>query len=321
MMIKRLAALLLAAVILAGLPACGAKESSSQPEESSSEDTSEYPAVIGEVTIPQQPQTVVSLSPAITEWVADLDCDGQLAGVSDWCDTPSGLVDQLERCGTALQLDQSQVDSLGADLVLTSTPLTKEDQEYLELMEIPVLVLPPASTMEELKERYVDLARALGGETSGRARGEETAARLEEEMAAVTDRVSQAVSQREGGLSVILLREADYTMATGDTFEQTILDGMGLTNLAADFTDWQYPADQGAPNPQLIIAHETITIPMLEQNAVYKSGQATIYDQVVNLDFTALERQSLRMAEEWEKVAEFLDPSAEASSEEETVQE
>ena len=68
------------------------------------------------------------------------------------------------------------------------------------------------------------------------------------------------------------------------------------------------PAAQEAAalNPQLIIAHETITIPDLEQNPTYQNGQATIYDQVVNLDFQALERQSLRMVAEWEKVADFL---------------
>ena len=317
MMNKRLAALGLAVLLLAGLPACGEKGPSSAPqEESSSEDTSEYPALIGEVRLEAQPQAVVSLSPAITEWVADLDYDGQLVGVSDWCDTPSGLVEQLDRCGTPLAMDQEMVENLGADLVLTSTPLPQEDQEWLEIMEIPVVVLPPAATLEELKDRYVDLARALGGETSGLARGEETAARLEEELDAVASRVQEAVSQREGGLTVILLREADYTMATGDTFEQTILDRMGLTNLAADCTGWQYPAELGNPNPQLIIAHNTITIPLLEQNPVYQGGQATIYDQVVNLDFTALERQSLRMVAEWEKVADFLDPKEEAAQEE-----
>ena len=308
-MMKSLAALAAAAALLV-LSACGGSASVSEEGEasSSSQDTSQYPAQIGEVTLEAQPRAVVSLSPAITEWVADLGYEGQLAGISDYCDYPESLAQELPRCGTLWQMNQQEVDSLGADLVLASAPLAQEDQDYLELMEIPVLVLPPAQTMEELHDRYTDLARALGGETDGLARGEEVAAQLEDGMAQAASRVQEAVAQREGGsLTVILLREADTTMATGDTFEQTILEEMGLTNLAREYTGWQVPAQEAAAlNPQLIIAHETITIPDLEQNPTYQNGQATIYDQVVNLDFQALERQSLRMVAEWEKIADFL---------------
>ena len=67
--------------------------------------------------------------------------------------------------------------------------------------------------------------------------------------------------------------------------------------------------------PDLIISDEAITIPVLEKNAVYKGTQAVIKDQVVTVDMDAFERQSPRMLDELERVADFLfDGDVEARS-------
>ena len=63
---KRILPFLLAAALLLGLTGCGGDPSVSSSLSEEPEDT-EYPVSIGGETISAKPETVVSLSPALTE--------------------------------------------------------------------------------------------------------------------------------------------------------------------------------------------------------------------------------------------------------------
>ena len=303
MKMRRLIALLLALLMLLAFAACGKKEEDipQQPEEPVQEGPAEYPVELRDTIIQDEPDGVVSLSPALTELLQEMGMGGMLEGVSDYCDS------SLPRCGTPQDIDFDEVRDSGADLVVTSVALAEDDVTRLLQMDVDVLVLPRADNLEELEALYVDLGRAVMGEITGREMAEDLWQSFADRMEDLALRGEEFADSQESVPTVIFLRMLDYTMATGDTFEHQLLEKMGFKNLAEKYGDWSFPKDDAAQlTPTLIISDDAITIPVLEQNAVYKGTQAVIKDQVVTVDSEAFERQTPRLLDELERVADFL---------------
>lgn len=312
MKMRKMLAVLLALLMLVALAACGEeREEPEQPEEPSQEVSAEFPVELRDTIIQQEPEGVVSLSPALTELMGEMGLGGTLEGVSDFCDDRG-----LPRCGTPQSIDFDAIEDTGATLVVTSAALTEDDTTRLLQMGVDVLVLPRAGSLAELEALYVDLGRAVMGDVTGRQLGEELWADFAERMDDLARRGEEFADSRDEAATVIFLRMLDYTMATGDTFEHQLLKEMGFKNLAESYGDWAYPESKAADlAPTLIISDEAITIPVLEKNAVYKGTQAVIKDQVVTVDMEAFERQTPRLLDELERVADFLfDGDTEARS-------
>ncbi|MBR5558848.1 MAG: ABC transporter substrate-binding protein [Oscillospiraceae bacterium] len=304
MKMRRIAALLMALLLLMTFAACGKQEEEEpqQPQEPVEQGPAEYPVELRGTIILEEPDGVVSLSPALTELMQEMGMGGMLEGVSDYCD-PSNL----PRCGTPQNIDFEEIRASGADLVVTTAALAEDDTTKLLQMNIDVLVLPRAGSLKELEELYVDLGRAVMGEVSGRQKAEDLWENFAARMESLAQRGDEFVDSQESVPTVIFLRMLDYTMATGDTFEHQLLKEMGFKNLAEAYGDWSFPKDNAAQlTPTLIISDDAITIPVLEQNAVYKGTQAVIKDQVVTVDSQAFERQTPRLLDELERVADFL---------------
>ncbi len=312
MKLRKMAALLLALLMLLCLAACGEeREEPQQPEEPEQSGPVEFPVELRGTIIQQEPTGVVSLSPALTELMGEIGLAGTLHGTSDFCEDLG-----LPRCGTPQDVDFDEIENSGASLVVTTANLTEDDTTRLLQMGVDVLVLPRAGSLAELEELYVDLGRAVMGDVTGRQMGEELWQEFADRMDDLALRGEEFAESRESAATVIFLRMLDYTMATGDTFEHQLLEEMGFKNLAESYGDWTYPESKAADlTPTLIISDDAITIPVLEKNAVYKGTQAVIKDQVVTVDMEAFERQTPRLLDELERVADFLfDGDTEARS-------
>lgn len=293
---KRFWAALLALCLLIPLTACSGGEgsSASQLEEEDPTDP-EYPVKVGDVTLDEKPEKVVSLSPSLTEIIFDLGYGDQLCGVSNYCDYPPEAA-QLSAMGTGGSPDVSAIQKAAPDLVLLSAGLPEEEWIRLQQADIEVLVLPRPSDLEGLKELYVSLARLFGGDISGRAAGEEFFEKQSARLEAAAEKVEAYCRTDEGKkLSAVYLRMLDYVTATGDTLEGKLLEAAGFDNIAGAYGEWLFPYDMASLyTPDVIFCDESITIPMLEQNNNYKGLTAVKEDIVYSYDFTAFERLGAR---------------------------
>ena len=264
----------------------------------------EYPLFIGDVKIEEMPQAVVSLSPATTEILFDMGYESRIMGVSEFCDYPPEALDKLP-CGSALGLDKKAISLRPVDLVVTTTPLMEQDLIWFQQQNIPVLVLPFGNNWEEIKDNYLNLATAMSGLVTGAAYGQIYYAQLEEKLDYSTTLADQYLLNNPP-LRSVLLREMSYTMATGETFEQLILDHLQLTNEGGPYTNWLYPrAEVVALDPDVMFCHTSISIDTVKNSVVYKPVQAVIHDKIMNIDFTILDRQSPRMFDLIESMAVF----------------
>lgn len=321
--IRRLAlffALLTLALLVGG---CGLlaekdKPSAVQPEDTREEEPQpEYPVFAGEIELSGRPGRVVSLAPSLTEKLYDLGMDDRLVGVSDYCDYP-GWVTGLPPCGTAQLPDTDEILAQGAHLVLAEAALPDDAMAALAEAEIPVAVLPHAGTVDGLLQNYIDLARLLEGDITGRLIGESVAGDYQLRLEYLHGILSPFTQER-GKKSVLYLRLLDFTVATGDTFENELMDWACLYNMAGVYTDWTYPAEAARmPEAQAAFAEidilymdeDFVTITDLERHEFYRGLPATIQDRYLYISSLLLERQSMRSLEQLAAMAAYAYPGA-----------
>lgn len=292
---KRLTALLLAGLMLLMMAACK-KENDAEPASSQEPVDPNWPVAVGDIRLQEKPESVVSLSPALTEIIYELGGMEQLTGVSDYCDYPDSVRD-LAQCGTSQLPDLDAIEDLEPQVVFSSSPLSQEDTVELQQMGAEVVVLAHADSMDSLRELYVAAGTILGGMIDGERNGEETFDPLEQNYRALT----AAAQSMESPITGIYLRMTPLMMATGDTFEGTLLEEIGIKNAAAEFTDWEYPQEKAVDlYPDIIFYDKTVDAQYLKDAQVYNTTDAVKNERCYEFDATAFERQSARMFDELE---------------------
>jgi len=295
---------LLALLLCLGLCGCSllggffsGEDAGSASEEQEPEIEPEYPVTVGGVAVESRPGKIVSLSPSLTEKLCDLKAGGRLVGVSDSCDYPPAAA-ALPSCGTVLLPDLEAILALSPHLVLSASELPAQATEALAAAGIPVAVFPRADSLEELWAQYEDLAALLDGGVSGAAAGAAFVADFEARL----DELTRAAGEEP--LPALYLRMLDFTVATGDTLENELMERIGLRNIASGYTGWQYPADAAQDSgdfAQLKIIYcdeASVDIKMLEGSAFYRTLPAVLYDWYYYIDADIFERQSLRMLDQ-----------------------
>ena len=255
----------------------------------------EFPVVMQGERIEDAPKAVLSLSPGLTELLFDMGYGGRVIGVSDYCDYPEEAKSKL-RCGSPLEIRKNLLEKLPVDLVVSSVELTDEDLIYFQQRDIPVLIFPRASNLEEVLDNYYDLAVAMGGQTTGSRRGEAYISRLRSVLDEAAKLGREYNASHQTRLRAVYLRVMSYGMATRETFEHTVLEAIGLKNDAEAYTGWLYPrADVAILEPDVIFCNLGLDPDKIASSAVYRPVAAAIHHRILPVDFNLFERQSPRM--------------------------
>lgn len=312
----KLIALLLAFALLPVVSGCAlperlAGDGQREPpaEELGPEPEPEYPVTAAGVTLESRPGLVVSLAPSITEKLYDLHMEDRLVGVSKYCDYPPEAA-LLPRCGDPMMPELEAIAELQPHLLLTEGALAQEYAEALEEMGVAVVVFRHAETLEELYKIYRDIATLLEGARSGVDIGMGFTDGFAERIAAL-----EAKYRGNGGEEkhALYLRMLDFTVATGDTLEDRLMQKIGLINAARDQLGWSYPMESAGSEDLaafegievLFLDRDYVTMPMLEQHIFYRSLSCVINDQYLYIDMDAFERQSLRMLDELGRMLDY----------------
>ena len=295
MVLKARFCLLLTALALLFLPGCSLLQGPEHPPSSSiiEENRDEnFPVTVDGVTLEDVPNSVISLSPALTELVCDLGFSGRLIAISDYCDTP-GLPGDLPRVGTVTSPDLAAMKRLKPDVLLVPAALTAADSAALEEYGVPVIVLPRAQTVEELSRLYTELGQVLAGAPAGQAIGETFYNTQIEALNAIAARIT---ADGEDAPEVCYLRSMPLVLATGDTFEGDLLARAGFHNSGGAYTGWSYPDDKKADlMPDIIFYDEAVGSEALAATELYSTTPAYQNGKCYELDMDSFERQGARM--------------------------
>lgn len=131
-----------------------------------------YPVTVADVTIEAEPLNIVVLSDSMADIISYMGYDVKMVGRSVETDQPFLAV--VPTVGTATAPDIKAIISYETDLVIAENTLSDSTKKALSNAGIPVLVLKEATSMEELKTLYTNLGTALGGNVTGKTKGEES---------------------------------------------------------------------------------------------------------------------------------------------------
>lgn len=225
---------LLAIALVAVLALAGCANSDLNSEESESA----YPLTLTdtyghEVTIEEEPQTVVSVSPALTEIIYSLGAQDKLVGRSDYCDYPAEVFD-VQAVGPIDMPDIELIVSLNPDVVLASSIFSEEAYNALTEAGIPVVIINDETSLSSMPAYVATVAAVTGKTEEGAAMVED----LENQIASLTTENTGVTVYYCMGYG----EYGDYT-AGANTFIDDIITTAGCVNIAGDVEGWSYSTE------------------------------------------------------------------------------
>ncbi|CAN5193575.1 ABC transporter substrate-binding protein [soil metagenome] len=235
----KLISLWLCAGLLFALAACGSAQepTTSAPvaETTVTTQASGFPltleTAIGPLTMPARPEAIVSLAPTATEMLAAIGASGQLVAVDDQSNYPAD-VPITDLSGFTPNIEA--IASYQPDLVVISNDIDNMVAS-LQSLEIPVLLLPAAATLDNVYQQ-IELLGAATGHV--------------EEAEQLTAQMSTEISELVAGYTppaepVTYYHELDPVLfsVTSSTFIGSIYSLFGLQSIAdpADPDGFGYP--------------------------------------------------------------------------------
>ena len=270
-------------------------EDSSQPTEIVVSDvidlTSEpmlFPIEICGTEIPHEAKRVVSLSPAVTEIIAELGYADRLCGISKYCDYPEEL--SVQAVGSAENPDIEIITALAPDVLFTISELSERDMYAIEECGTAVVVLKTPSSVEGYGQLYSNIAAAFVGDEASVGIGNDAALTLKAAASNVN-------------LTSFVYVTGKKTAAGAGTIENELLS-IGSENVCKQDGYAELAAIADA-SPEYIIASDELTY----EDIVYDDILAVfVYNgaEIVFVDSTGFERPSARTCDIFSQIGEQL---------------
>ena len=245
---KLLALALCLSVTGAAFTACAETDVNSVESETTAaaeESEFSYPLTLtdaygNEVTIEEEPQTIVTVSPALTEIVYALGGEDKLIGRSEYDDYPEAVFD-VQSVGAIDMPDTELIVSLDPDVVLASSIFSEEAYNALTDAGITVVIIKDETSLDALTTYIETVADVIGLHDEGEA----LAMEVSDEIAAVADEASETIAG--DGITVYYCmgygEYGDYT-AGGDTYINDIIEVAGCENAAGDIEGWSISTEE-----------------------------------------------------------------------------
>lgn len=308
MKLKRFAALLLAFCMLFSMAAC--KKEEEVPEEPVIPVDPNWPIELKfdneTVTLQEAADSVVSLSPAITELFYEMGESSLLKGVSSYASDKAAV---KEDCGTAQNINLEAVKDLKPDLLFTDTPLLTEQLTQLQQMNVTVLEISRPQSLEELEERAELILLALYGMEAGQEKADAFLEELEDVWKPLENSGKAVVDSEKK--NILLLADLDL-VATGDSWEGELLELIGFHNLAKAGDNWQIPQAQSAEDgtvsylygdtavewtPDVILYNDALNVEDIKASELYLNSPAIANEALYAIDWSALQMQNMELAD------------------------
>jgi iron complex transport system substrate-binding protein len=179
-----------------------------------------YPVTVGDLTLPQRPTKIVSLSPTATEMLFAIGAGPQVTAVDDQSSFPA---DAPRTDLSAFKPSAEAVAKRNPDLVVLSDDIDKI-VDQLGALKIPVFVTPSAKDLDQTYAEIEQLGRLTGHD------GEATA--LTGRMRADIDKIAASVPPRKKPLSYYYELDPTLYTVTSKTFIGSVLARLQLKNVA-----------------------------------------------------------------------------------------
>jgi iron complex transport system substrate-binding protein len=310
---SRTLAAALATVLAITLAACGGDDGSDARQAATTAATEApaqaFPVTVeadnGPVVLEERPTRIVSLSPTATESLFAIGAGEQVTAVDDQSTHPE------EAPRTDLSGFQPNIEAIAGyepDLVVAGFD-PGGLVEGLDKVDVPVLLQPAATNLEDAYEQIEELGDATGNP--------EEAEELVTTMRRRIDELAASASADAEGLSVYHEVSPDFFSATSQTFIGSVYELLGLENIAdeAGAAAPDYPQLSAeyivSADPDLIVLADTKCCGQTAQKVAQRPGwgqmAAVREDHVLPVNDDIASRWGPRTVEFVETVAQGLE--------------
>lgn len=238
-----------------------------------------YPVTVAGVTIEQQPQKVLVLSPSIADVIIEINYISQLTAASEDC-TQS----DLETLNKISSEDISAISSIDCDLIIMDTD--EELASKLSDVSVPIVQIDPATSREDFERLYGEVGTAMGGEGIGNDQGVKAA----KEIFKLLDDISREASSNIVTTACYLYDTQDRAI-TGDMFGTVLMTYSGLTNVFTSLSNGTYDfTTLKLQNPNIIFCAPGVK-EEIESKSEFADLQAVIDGKIYEIDESCFERQ------------------------------
>lgn len=310
---NRAAALVAAAglTVLPLLTACGSSTASPDAEDAGSAATpADFPVTVAsgraaageEVTVKEEPTSIVSLSPTATEMLWAVGAADQVVAVDDQSNYPKD-VPTTELSGYEPNVEA--ILSYEPDLVVAAED-SGDLVSSLEATGVPTLLLPSATDLAESYDQIERLGRATGNVTGATEVVDEMRTGIEEAVADAPD---------ADGMTYFHELTPDLYTATGDTFIGEVYGLFGLQSIAdAEKSGDDYPQLSAeyvvSADPDFVFLADTdccgVKVSDIGKRAGWDQVTAVEEGQVLEVDKDIASRWGPRVVDFVEAVARIL---------------
>ncbi len=265
-----------------------------------------YPVTItdslGEaITIEDEPKSIVTLAPNITEIVYALDLGDKVIGRNAYSDYPEEAL-EVEVIGDFYSLNLERIVELDPDIVIASTHFEEEMQAKFKEIGVQVITLYDSTSFDGV---YTSI-ETLGKVFNAQDKAAEVIDEIKNQVADVEEKV-----KNEEKPSVYYVvgygQEGDYT-ATGDTFIHEMLTMAGGENIAEDVAGWTYSKETLIEkDPDIVIVKKDFYDDFIASEG-YKELSAVKNNKVYTVDDDLLSRPGSRSGLGVEAIGKILHP-------------
>lgn len=183
-----------------------------------------------DVNIPEVPEKVISLSPALTEILFALELDEKIVGTTNYCDYPEEAL-TTPKVGDFSSPNFEVIIDSEPDLIFVAAGVQMELIDRLEELGLKVICLD-AQTIDEVANNINFIGEIMGTE--------EKALEITEDIAKRVEAVKEKVSGLEKPIVFFEVWDEPLTSAGPGTFINNLVELAGGVNMTRDATTY-YP--------------------------------------------------------------------------------
>ena len=272
----------IAVVMLAAVSGCGHGNVTSHHVETY-EYTDDYGSV---VNVPQNPQRIVSLSPAVTEIMFSIGADSLLVGRTEFCTYPKAAL-QIENIGGISNLNVEKVLSRNPDLIISGSMVPEKTVRQFAEMGVPMVCVIEKPKFDGLFQNITKIGSLVGHD----AQADSLNARLKRQLTLLEkDSYNVADGHRPTVYYVVGFGTGGNFTAGGNTFINDIINMAGGKNIAEESEGWTFSIEalmDADPDFILIRAEDSArfcqTTPYNQLTAVKKGHTIALEDGILDL--------------------------------------
>ncbi len=265
-----------------------------------------YPLTVSDslgtqLTFDAAPQSIVSVSPNMTEILFALGVGDRVIGRTDYCNYPQEA-QQAASVGDLFNIDVEKILTLEPDLVIGGTLFQEDTAKRMTDLGITVAAFTDGVTVQDVYAMIETVGQITDAQEAAEACVAQMQARIDAVTAAVAGKEAPTVYYATG-----FGEYGDYT-AGGDTFIHQLITLAGGDNIAKDVSGWVITNEAiFEADPQIILVGTGMK-ELFMADPLYAGLTAVAQGSVYEINDDIIGRQGPRIADAVEELAKIFHP-------------